>query len=31
MRNDISLDVCLGKFYIHVEGEVIQRLERLKV
>ena len=25
----MSLDVCSGTFYIHVEGEVIQSLERL--
>ena len=25
----MSLDVCSGIFYIHVEGQVIQSLERL--
>ena len=25
----MSLDVYLGTFYIHLEGEVIQRLARL--
>ena len=29
MRKDMSLDVCSGAFYIHVEGEVIQSLEKL--
>ena len=29
MKNDMNLDVCLGIFYAHVEGQVIQSLERL--
>ena len=29
MRKDMSLDVCSGTFYIHVEGDVIQSLEKL--